>query len=89
MAAGLGPGYPRRLCPGTEFGVLDHVVTTTSGETVAVPMRATSDGAGAEVVFIRAPPAGYGLDAELDRDVGLVARILRRQAAARTGADRR
>jgi hypothetical protein len=71
-AAGLGPGDRVALAPRHEFGVLDHVVTTPSGETVAVPMRVTPDGESAEVVFtVRRLPGMT--DADLDRDVGLVA----------------
>src|SRR3954470_16183317 len=71
-AAGLGPGDQVAFAPHNEFGVLDHVVTTASGQTVAVPMRVTPDGAGAEVVFtVRRLPGMT--EADLDRDVGLVA----------------
>jgi hypothetical protein len=71
-AAGLGPGDRVAFAPRNEFGVLDHIVTTPSGETVAVPMRVTPDGDGAEVVFtVRRLPGMT--DADLHRDVGLVA----------------
>jgi hypothetical protein len=33
------------------FGVLDHIVTPTSGEQVYVPMRAVANGDGAEVML--------------------------------------
>ena len=71
-AAGLGPDDGVAFAPRNEFGVLDHVVTTASGETVSVPMRVVPDGDGAEVVFTVRRPAGM-TDAELDRDAGLVA----------------
>ena len=71
-AAVIGLGDRVAFAPRNEFGVLDHVVTTASGETVAVPMRVIPDGAGAEVVFtVRRLPGMT--DADLDRDVGLVA----------------
>ena len=50
-AAGLGPGDRVVFAPRNDFGVLDHVVTTPSGQTLAVPMRVMPDGGGAEVVF--------------------------------------
>ena len=71
-AAGLGAGDSVTFAPPNEFGVLDHVVTTASGDTVAVPMRVVPDGDGAEIVFtVRRPPGMT--DAELDRDAALVA----------------
>jgi hypothetical protein len=71
-AAGLGPGDRVAFAPRNQVGVLDHVVTTPSGEMVAVPMRVTPDGEGAEVVFtVRRLPGMT--DADLDRDVDLVA----------------
>jgi hypothetical protein len=71
-AAGLGPGDGVVFAPRNEFGVLDHVVTTPSGQRVAVQMRVVPDDAGAEVVFtVRRQPGMT--DADLDRDVGLVA----------------
>jgi hypothetical protein len=71
-AAGLGQGDSVTFAPRNEFGVLDHVVTTASGETVAVPMRVVPDGDGAEVVFTVRRLPGMS-DAELDRDAALVA----------------
>ncbi len=71
-AAGLGPDDHVTFASRNEFGVLDHVVTTPSGETVAVPMRVVPDGDGAEVVFTVRRLPGMS-DAELDRDAGLVA----------------
>jgi hypothetical protein len=89
-AAGLGPDDRVAFAPRNEFGVLDHVVTTASGQRVAVPMRVISDDGGAEVVFtVRRLP--YMTDADLDRDVGLVAadlatlkRVLESGAGLRT-----
>jgi hypothetical protein len=59
------------FAPQNEYGVLDHVVRTPTGETVYVPMRAIADGDTCEVVFTlrRAPEM---TDAELDRDTALV-----------------
>ena len=54
-----------------EYGVLDHVVTTPSGDTVYVPLRAIADGDGCEVVFTLRRAPGM-TDAELDRDTALV-----------------
>jgi len=54
------------------FGVLDHDVTTPSGEVVHVPMRVIPDSRGSEVVFTVRPLPGM-TDAELARDAGLVA----------------
>src|SRR5690349_4875384 len=71
-AAGLAPGDSVTFAPRNEFGVLDHVVTTTSGATVSVPMRVVPDGAGAEVVFTVRRLPGMS-DTELDRDAALVA----------------
>ena len=53
------------------FGVLDHEVRTSSGETFANPMRVVPAGTGSEVVFsVRRMPGAT--DEEFDRDVGLV-----------------
>lgn len=58
--------------PRNDLGVLDHVVTTPSGEVVHVPMRVVADGDGSEVVFtVRRQPGMT--DDELERDAGLVA----------------
>jgi len=71
-AAGLRPDDRVEFAPRNPFGVLDHLVTTASGATVAVPMRVLPDGDGAEVVFtVRRLPGMT--DEDLDRDVGLVA----------------
>ena len=87
-AAGLGPDDRVTFAPRNEFGVLDHMVTTASGQTVAVPMRVIRDGGGAEVVFtVRRLPGMT--DADLDRDVGLVAADLGTlKRLLESGADR-
>ena len=59
------------FAPQNEFGVLDHVVRTPSGETVYVPLRAIADGDGCEVVFTLRRGPGM-TDAELERDTALV-----------------
>jgi hypothetical protein len=60
-----------------DYGVLDHVVTTASGETFSNPMRVVAYGSGCEVVFsVRRQPGVT--DEEFDRDVGLVAADLAR-----------
>jgi hypothetical protein len=65
------------FAPRNELGVLDHLVTTPSGEVVQVPMRVVADGDGAEVVFtVRRQPGMT--DEELERDAGLVAADLAR-----------
>lgn len=67
------PEGPARVtfAPDNEYGVLDHEVLTPSGEAVYVPLRATADDDGCEVVFTlrRAPGA---TDAEFERDAALV-----------------
>jgi hypothetical protein len=87
-AAGLSPGDRVTFAPRNEFGVLDHVVTTASGHTVGVPMRVLPDGGGAEIVFtVRRLPGMT--DADLDRDVGLVAADLGTlKRLLESGADR-
>lgn len=57
--------------PHNEYGVLDHVVRTPSGDTVYVPLRAIADGDGCEVVFTLRRAPGM-TDAELERDAALV-----------------
>ncbi|GEK21773.1 SRPBCC family protein [Cellulomonas xylanilytica] len=59
------------FAPQNEYGVLDHVVRTPSGETVYVPLRAVADGDGCEVVFTLRRGQGMS-DADLDRDTALV-----------------
>ena len=53
------------------FGVLDHEVWTSTGETFANPMRVVPAGTGSEVVFsVRRVPGAT--DEEFDRDAGVV-----------------
>jgi Polyketide cyclase / dehydrase and lipid transport len=59
------------FAPQNEFGVLDHVVVTPSGETVYVPLRAIADGEDCEVVFTLRRSPGM-TDDEFDRDTALV-----------------
>jgi hypothetical protein len=60
-----------------DYGVLDHDVTTPSGETFSNPMRVVAYGLGCEVVFsVRRLPGVT--DEEFDRDVCLVAADLAR-----------
>jgi hypothetical protein len=57
--------------PRNEYGVLDHDVTLPSGETIYNPMRVTTDGDGAEVVFsVRRRPGMT--DEDFDRDAQAV-----------------
>jgi putative acetyltransferase len=65
------------MAPPNPFGVLDHDVTTPSGELVHVPLRALADGDGSEVVFTLRPQPGMS-DEDLDRDEGLVTSDLAR-----------
>ncbi len=61
--------------PPNEFGVLDHVVTLPSGETVYNPLRVIPGGVGerhCEVTFTVRRRAGM-TDAEFDADVAAVA----------------
>jgi hypothetical protein len=60
------------FAPRNKFGVVDHYVTTPSGETVYVPMRVIADGAGSELVFtVRREPEMS--DADFERDAAAVA----------------
>ena len=59
------------FAPQNEYGVLDHVVRTPTGETVYMPLRAIADGDGCEVVFTLRRAPGM-TDAELERDTALV-----------------
>jgi len=59
------------FAPQNEYGVLDHVVRTATGETVYMPVRAIADGDGCEVVFaLRRTPTMS--DADFERDTALV-----------------
>ena len=59
------------FAPQNEYGVLDHVVRTPTGETVYMPARVIADGDACEVVFTLRRTPGM-TDAELDRDTALV-----------------
>jgi hypothetical protein len=54
------------------FGVLDHEVTSASGEVIHAPLRVIPDGEGCEVVFSVRRLQGM-TDDELARDAALVA----------------
>ena len=54
-----------------DYGVLDHYVTTPTGETFYNPMRVTADGAGCEVVFTVRRLPGVS-DEDFQRDVDAV-----------------
>lgn len=61
--------------PRNDFGVLDHVVTLPSGETVYNPLRVIRDGHGCEVVFtLRQRPEMT--DEDFARDADAVAKDL-------------
>ena len=61
--------------PRNDFGVLDHVVTLPSGETVYNPLRVIRDGNGCEVVFtLRQRPEMT--DEDFARDADAVAKDL-------------
>jgi hypothetical protein len=59
------------FAPGNEFGVLDHHVTLSSGETFYNPMRVTVDGTGSEVVFTLRRLPGMS-DGDFKRDAEAV-----------------
>jgi hypothetical protein len=59
-----------------QFGVLDHRVTTPSGDEVYVPMRVVPNGSGSEVIFILFRQPGIS-DARYAEDLKLVDRDLR------------
>ncbi len=55
------PGKLRlRFAPPNELGVLDHWVTTETGEEVYIPLRAVANGDSCEVTFTLFPAAGHG-----------------------------
>jgi hypothetical protein len=59
------------FAPPNPFGVLDHDVTLSTGETFHNPMRVLPDGDGAELVFtVRRQPGMT--DADFDRDTAAV-----------------
>ena len=52
-----------------EYGVLDHYVTSPSGEVVYIPLRVIADGSGSEVVFtLRRRPGLSDQDFKADAD---------------------
>ncbi|KQR17374.1 polyketide cyclase [Cellulomonas sp. Leaf334] len=59
------------FAPQNEYGVLDHVVRTPTGETVYMPVRAIADGDGCEVVITLRRAPGMS-DADYERDTALV-----------------
>jgi uncharacterized protein YndB with AHSA1/START domain len=59
------------FAPPNPFGVLDHDVTLSSGETFHNPMRVLPNGESAEIVFTLRRPAG-ATDADFDRDADAV-----------------
>lgn len=61
--------------PLNDFGVLDHVVTLTSGESLLVPMRVLVNGGGSEVVVTLFRQAGMD-DARYQADIDWVRRDL-------------
>ncbi|HST84434.1 MAG TPA: hypothetical protein VLL08_22035 [Kineosporiaceae bacterium] len=60
------------FAPQNEFGVLDHYVTTPSGEKVYVPLRVIAEGDRCEVVFTLRRAPGMS-DADFERDETAVA----------------
>jgi hypothetical protein len=75
------------FAPRNEYGVLDHDVTLQSGETIYNPMRVTTDGDGAEVLFSVRRRAGmtdeaFDRDAEaVQTDLDMLKELMQRQAA--------
>ena len=68
-------GVTITFAPRNDFGVLDHDVTLTTGETVYNPLRVIRDGDGCEVVFtIRQRPEMT--DEDFKRDADAVAKDL-------------
>jgi uncharacterized protein YndB with AHSA1/START domain len=59
------------VAPPNPFGVLDHDVTVSTGETFHNPMRVLPNEDGAEVVFTVRRQAGVS-DADFDRDAAAV-----------------
>jgi len=58
--------------PRNEYGVLDHYVTSPSGEVVYNPMRVIADEQGCEAVFTLRRPPGMS-DEDFRADAGAVA----------------
>jgi polyketide cyclase/dehydrase/lipid transport protein len=65
------------FAPPNDYGVLDHTVTTATGETFYNPMRVVPYGDGCEVVFSVRRFPGVS-DDDFVRDAGLVAADLAR-----------
>lgn len=59
------------FAPQNEYGVLDHVVRTPTGETVYMPVRSIADGDGCEVVITLRRGPGMS-EADYERDTALV-----------------
>ena len=76
------------FAPRNEFGVLDHVVTLPSGESIYVPMRVVPDGSGCEVVFTLRREVGMSDDdferdaAAVSADLATIKRLLESRAAS-------
>lgn len=66
-----------RFAERNDLGVLDHWVTTPSGDIVYIPLRVFANEDGSEVVFTLRRKPGMS-DAEFERDAGLVASDLAR-----------
>ena len=64
-----------KFAPRNSLGVMDHDVTTDSGETVHNPMRVVPNGVGSEFVFTLIRRPGMS-DAEFASDMSAVARDL-------------
>jgi len=73
--------------PTNDFGVLDHVVTLTSGASLFVPMRVLINGGGSEVLvtlFRQAGMSDEGYQADADwvmRDLNTLRALLERGGA--------
>ena len=63
--------------PRNDYGVLDHYVTSPSGEVVCNPMRVIADEPGCEAVFTLRRPPGM-IDEDFGADAGAVAADLAR-----------
>jgi len=59
------------FAPPNPFGVLDHDVTVSTGETFHNPMRVLHNGDGAEILFTLRRQPGVS-DADFDRDAAAV-----------------
>lgn len=79
----IGSGPEKvRFTEQNRFGILDHYVTTESGTTVYVPMRAIANGAGCEVILVqfRSPDMSdeqYAADARLmEKDLASLKQLM-------------